>query len=68
MIKIQSHFSSDQGSQNVIFCFAPARQNGWKGKIRDLKHQFERIWERETPQAPPPFVGFSALKVIRTAA
>ena len=29
-------YSQVQGPQNVILCFAPASQNGLKGKIRDL--------------------------------
>ena len=39
--------SQVQGPQNVILCFAPASQNGLKGKIRDLKQQFEEFWERK---------------------
>ena len=34
--------SQVQGPQNVILCFAPASQNGLKGKMRDLKQMFEK--------------------------
>ena len=39
-----------QGPQNVILWFAPASQNGLKGKIRDLKQQFEEFWEQKNLQ------------------
>ena len=36
-------YSQVQGPQNVILCFAPASQNGLKGKNTRLKHQSEQF-------------------------
>ena len=40
-------FKYVQGPQNVILCFAPASQNGLKGKSTRLKHQSEQFWVAE---------------------
>ena len=67
-------YSQVQGPQNVILCFAPASQNGLKGKNTRLKHQSEQFWFAQKPtkgggalKRPAPFVGVS-LKILRTAA
>ena len=66
-------YSQVQGPQNVILCFAPASQNGLKGKNTRLKHQSEQFVREMTSKGggalkrPAPFVGVS-LKILRTAA
>ena len=41
------YFSVSPRSPKCNFLFAPANQNGLKGKIRDLKQMFEEIWEQK---------------------
>ena len=41
-------YSQVQGPQNVILCFAPASQNGLKGKNTRLKHQSEQFVREKT--------------------
>ena len=40
-------YSQVQGPQNVILCFAPASQNGLKGKNTRLTQLSEQIWVAE---------------------
>ena len=42
-------YSQVQGPQNVILCFAPASQNGLKGKNTRLKHQSEQFVRERKP-------------------
>ena len=64
-------------SQNVILCFAPASQNGLKGKNTRLKQLSEQFWVAEKTykgggalkRSPPPFCRFLfAPKILRTSA
>ena len=59
----------------MYFLRAPASQNGLKGKIRDLKQQFEEFWEQKNIQRGataegrrPPLYVFQRPKIVQTGA